>query len=445
MAYHEHLVDLVQLAVYAVLALVEVLDVEFEDVADGVVEHEEAAGLLDCGGGLGDVDEVEDGGEDFVHALHVLDLAVEPRVDVEDAAHEVVAVRPALPLLLQQEPLVLQLVLPVDQPELLLPRARQVRQQHLPAGAREEGELGVRARGVLLDLLPQQEVALQLAVPRVLLLQRQRVVLEPLRRQEQPHQSLVGLGLLLDGRLPLALLGRQVAQHDLPAVLSDDRGLVRNAHCEEGPEAGDVDGVGVEFLDDAGHLLGDDVGQSFGGEVGDEGEAGAGVGEPFVLAGWLLLFHMIIAMRSLKLAGVDLDPLEVLVVHVLQLADQRLFPPLPAAPEHRSRLHLRRLLERQLLPLRHCLRPLLRHLDPGKQVQRVYACQLAAFLLLRHSPLLRLLQRKRRKHADHLLFGRLLGRLLVLVAEPLRLGRSHSLQVVVGGQRLLLPVLEGLV
>ena len=31
----------------AVLAPVEVLDVEFDDVADGVVEHEETRGLLD--------------------------------------------------------------------------------------------------------------------------------------------------------------------------------------------------------------------------------------------------------------------------------------------------------------------------------------------------------------------------------------------------------------
>lgn len=47
---------------------------------------------------------------------------------------------------------------------------------------------------------------------------------------------------------------------------------------------------------------------------------------------------------SLKLAGVNLDPLEVLVVHVFQLADQRLFLPLLASPENSSRLHLSLLL-----------------------------------------------------------------------------------------------------
>lgn len=47
---------------------------KFDDVADGVVEHEEAGSFLDCVGWLRDVDQVENGGENFVHALHILDL-----------------------------------------------------------------------------------------------------------------------------------------------------------------------------------------------------------------------------------------------------------------------------------------------------------------------------------------------------------------------------------
>lgn len=95
----------------------------------------------------------------------------------------------------------------------------------------------------------------------------------------------------------------------------------------------------------------------------------------------------------MKLAGVDLDSLEVLMVHVLQLTDQSLLLPLLAATKHRCRLHIR-----VLLVLRHArlLKPgaLLQlcwcilcvffgHFDPGKQVQRVYTCQLGALVLLR--------------------------------------------------------------
>lgn len=154
----------------------------------------------------------------------------------------------------------------------------------------------------------------------------------------------------------------------------------------------------------------------------------------------------------MKLAGVDFYPLEVLMVHVLQLTDQSLLLPLLAAAEHRCRLHIcvllvlrhaRLLQPSALLQLCWCVLCIFfGHFDPGKQVQRVYTCQLGALVLLRYSPLLHLLQWKRRKHSDDLFLCWLFGRLLVLVAEFLRLGRSDPVEVVVGGSRLLLLVLE---
>lgn len=127
-------------------------------VADGVIEHEEAGGFLNGVGRPVDVDEVEDGGQDFVHALDVLDLVVEFGVDVEDPRHVVVAVGLPLLLLVLQELLVVLLLLPVDQLEFLPPRIREVRNQDLLALAREKRKLRVRPRGVLLDLLPQRTV-----------------------------------------------------------------------------------------------------------------------------------------------------------------------------------------------------------------------------------------------------------------------------------------------
>ena len=94
---------------------------ELDDGAHGVVEHEEAAGLLLLLDGFVGVDEVVERGEDLVHPLDIFDSGVEFGVDEEDSAHDVVAVGDSLHLLAFHELLVLLLVLPVHQPELLLP------------------------------------------------------------------------------------------------------------------------------------------------------------------------------------------------------------------------------------------------------------------------------------------------------------------------------------
>lgn len=85
------------------------------------------------------------------------------------------------------------------------------------------------AGGVLLDLLPLDQVVLQLLVPRVPSLQVQRVVLELLRGQEHLDEGAVGLFFLEDGRLPLRLLKRQIPQDQLPTVLPEHFRLVRDA------------------------------------------------------------------------------------------------------------------------------------------------------------------------------------------------------------------------
>ena len=46
----------------AIFAFIEVLDMKFDDLADGIIKHEEAGGLLDVVGWFGDVNKVENGG-----------------------------------------------------------------------------------------------------------------------------------------------------------------------------------------------------------------------------------------------------------------------------------------------------------------------------------------------------------------------------------------------
>lgn len=45
-----------------VFALVQVFDMQFDDITNGIVEHEEAGGLFDRVSRLGHVDQIEDGG-----------------------------------------------------------------------------------------------------------------------------------------------------------------------------------------------------------------------------------------------------------------------------------------------------------------------------------------------------------------------------------------------
>jgi hypothetical protein len=75
--YHEHLIDFIKFSVYSVLTLIKILDMQFQDITDGIIEHKEARGFLHLVCWLGDIDKVEDRSKDFVHALNVLHLRVQ--------------------------------------------------------------------------------------------------------------------------------------------------------------------------------------------------------------------------------------------------------------------------------------------------------------------------------------------------------------------------------
>ena len=83
---NQHLIDQVQLPIYPIFTLIQVLDVEFDNVGDGIDEHEEAAGLLDWrADGLACIDEVEDRGQYFIHALNILHFRVDLGIDIQDS------------------------------------------------------------------------------------------------------------------------------------------------------------------------------------------------------------------------------------------------------------------------------------------------------------------------------------------------------------------------
>lgn len=151
---------------------------QLDDVTDGAVEHVETRGLIDLICRFADVGQVEERRQDLVHPLNVLNLGVEPCIDIQYSGHVVIPI--GLPLLdfVQQELFITTFILPVDQLELLSSGTSQIGNHYPLALSRKEGELGMSARSILFYLLPQQRVLLQLHKSRVAFLQMERIALK---------------------------------------------------------------------------------------------------------------------------------------------------------------------------------------------------------------------------------------------------------------------------
>lgn len=178
-----------------------------------VIEHKEAAGLVQLlSGQFMVIDQVEYGREYLIHALHIPDPRVELRIHKQYPGHYVVFVGDSLQFLIAHELVVAFDLVSCDHPVLLLSRAGQKRDHYGLARRAEECEVGVRTRGVLFDLLPQEEVALELLPAGGGFVQHQWVVLEFLWRKERFHELRVGFLVGGDHTRPLLALFRKVIQ-----------------------------------------------------------------------------------------------------------------------------------------------------------------------------------------------------------------------------------------
>ena len=86
---------------------------KLDDIANGTVEHEKAGSLFDVALSTADVHQVENRSENLVHPLHVLDLRIQPRINVQNSSHVIVSISFSLLLLIFQKLLVQTLILPV--------------------------------------------------------------------------------------------------------------------------------------------------------------------------------------------------------------------------------------------------------------------------------------------------------------------------------------------
>lgn len=193
-----------------IFLLPEILDMHLKYIAHNIIKHEEACGFLDstC---VGDpvVDEIENGCNYFVHALDVLNLRVESGKDEENPCHIVIAV--GLFLLLPAD--LSQLLGPRDQFVLLFAGVAEERDGEGWGCGGEEVELGLRAAGVFLYLLPELVVIF---------------ILFPMRMRFIHHKGtisiLFGIQVLLDKicvyflveidlGYPLFFIFREIAKH----------------------------------------------------------------------------------------------------------------------------------------------------------------------------------------------------------------------------------------
>ena len=151
---------------------------EFDDVANGVVEHIEARSFFYLVGAFVDIDEVEERCQDLVHALNILNLGVQTGVNIQNPSHIVVPV--GLPLLVfaRKELPITEFIFPVNEFEFLPSGTCQVGDHHFLALAGKEGELGMSARSVLFYLFPEKIIFLEFVESRLVFFDKQGVVLE---------------------------------------------------------------------------------------------------------------------------------------------------------------------------------------------------------------------------------------------------------------------------
>jgi hypothetical protein len=66
--------------------------VEFYDVDDDVVEYKKAGGFLHNTSWLGEIDQIKDGSQNFIHSLDILYFWIEFRVDVQYSGYVIIAI-----------------------------------------------------------------------------------------------------------------------------------------------------------------------------------------------------------------------------------------------------------------------------------------------------------------------------------------------------------------
>ena len=125
----------------AVLSFIKILDVEFEEIAHDVVEHEEAGGFLNRTF-ISIVEEIEDRSYNLIHSLDVLSSWVHFCEDKQNSSHIVISIGLAM-LLFMIFPIFndLLIILSIHQLPFLLPHSCHERNHHRLNRSRKESQL----------------------------------------------------------------------------------------------------------------------------------------------------------------------------------------------------------------------------------------------------------------------------------------------------------------
>lgn len=173
--------------------------------------------------GLAVVEEIEDRGNELVHALDVVYLWVETAEDEQDARHVIVPVH----FVVQIE--VGRLRSPTDELAFLFAGVGEEREREGRCGGGEERELGLCSAGVLFDLFPKLEVIFVVFPGRICFVWNEWSLCILVFAEVLFDELLVDKVVRMYLFSPFFSVFRQVVQRYLPDVLANVFGLFRNA------------------------------------------------------------------------------------------------------------------------------------------------------------------------------------------------------------------------
>ena len=195
----------------------EIGDVDIDEVAHNIIEHEEAGGFLNWFFGVVSIDEVEDRRKNLVHALDVYCFGVEFCKYEEDSCHMVVVVW--FFLLFRVE--VCEGLVSGDEFVLLFASGCKKGSDWLLWGLREEGQLSMGSWCIFLDLFPQIVVFLKKWPLLMIFMDGQGNILIDLFIEKLWEEGLVQLLLFLNMFLPFSALFRKITKHYFPHILAN--------------------------------------------------------------------------------------------------------------------------------------------------------------------------------------------------------------------------------
>ena len=141
--HQQNLVHLVQFTIYPISTLVQIFDVQLQNITNGIIKHEETGRFLNLVSWFGDIDQIKNWCQYFIHSLDILNLWVELRIDIQNPCHVVISISFLLLFFIHQKCLICLFILSVYHLKFLPSCTGEVRNHHFLALCNKEREFCV--------------------------------------------------------------------------------------------------------------------------------------------------------------------------------------------------------------------------------------------------------------------------------------------------------------